>query len=342
MSTVSQRMRVKTAETVPAVDVWNSPEDFFPNVPAVTRVQKRLSDPTLESLLDKALRQSVSRARRRADLWGTDLEKNFTGILRVLERSKLMLMDAYLEQGHVKRVNRSDPWSSWITYQSGTSVTEPISAVVQADEKATDYDKLLDWLSEPTTTADFETYSARYVRYAPARLYAYEHVQQGHIRDLWSSWINTSATEPTSAVVQAIDEASAVRNRLRRVLEWLSEPTRTADPLAHFETYSARDWDGYGAEPIAKDTIEAARLFLQMLPDSFGRPDIAPGSDGTIGLEWVFDEGPLKKLFVDIGPGQVWSAYWRRRSGEQGGVPHEKITSKTKIVLAKLFEDLSA
>jgi hypothetical protein len=79
-----------------------------------------------------------------------------------------------------------------------------------------------------------------------------------------------------------------------------------------------------------------------MLPDTFGTPDVAPGSDGTIGFEWIFEEGPLKKLFIDIGPGQVWSAYWRRTSGKQGDVAHEKITPKTKSVLAKLFEDLSA
>ena len=165
-----------------------------------------------------------------------------------------------------------------------------------------------------------------------------------HVNNLWSSFItrqsHTSASETIAAVFHSKQNSSAATTNYDQLLEWLTEP-KTLDPLAHFGKYSTPNWDGYDAEPIGQETIDAARSFLRMLPDTFGGPDIAPGSDGTIGLEWVFADGPLRKLFVDIGPASVWSAYWRRASGERGGLPHEKITSQTKDVLEKVFKDLS-
>jgi len=55
--------------------------------------------------------------------------------------------------------------------------------------------------------------------------------------------------------------------------------------LAGYEAFAAPNWDGYGADPIRADTLAAARHLIRNLPATFGDPDIAPGADGTIGLE---------------------------------------------------------
>ena len=107
-----------------------------------------------------------------------------------------------------------------------------------------------------------------------------------------------------------------------------------ADPLAGYERYASPNWDGFDAEPIARATLASARRFLGLLPDTLGAPDIAPGADGTIGLEWSFTDGQLRKLFIDIGPGNVWSGYWRLASGERETLPHRQIDEDTSLVLA--------
>ena len=114
------------------------------------------------------------------------------------------------------------------------------------------------------------------------------------------------------------------------------------DLLAGYESYAAPNWDGYGADPITPETLAAARNFINMLPRTFGEPDIAPGSDGTIGLEWAFNNRPLRKLFIDIGPGPVWSGFWRRATGEKKTLPTTPITAATELLLAALFKDLNA
>src|ERR1700693_3253923 len=84
----------------------------------------------------------------------------------------------------------------------------------------------------------------------------------------------------------------------------------TTDFFKGYEQYNQDNWDGYDAEPITPKTLSYARRLLRVMPDTFGPPDIAPSGDGSIGLEWVPDNGPLQKLFLDIGPGEDWRAYW--------------------------------
>ena len=114
------------------------------------------------------------------------------------------------------------------------------------------------------------------------------------------------------------------------------------DPLSGYERYEIPDWDGYGADAIKPDTLAAARRFLALLPRTFGDPDIAPGSDGTIGLEWAFKNRPLRKLFIDIGPGNIWHGYWRRTSGETKTLQPQAIGADTKESIEVLFKDLNA
>jgi hypothetical protein len=53
------------------------------------------------------------------------------------------------------------------------------------------------------------------------------------------------------------------------------------------------------------------------MPETFGPPAIAHHGDGSI--TWVPDDHhQLHKLFLDIGPGEKWRAYWKLRSGEFG------------------------
>jgi hypothetical protein len=115
-----------------------------------------------------------------------------------------------------------------------------------------------------------------------------------------------------------------------------------SDPLAGYDRYSTPNWDGYGAKAITPETIAVARQFIRDLPKIFGEPDIAPGADGTIGLEWSFRNRPLRKLFIDIGPGNRWSAYWRRASGETRTLPSVAIAADAKASLQTLFQRLNS
>lgn len=64
-----------------------------------------------------------------------------------------------------------------------------------------------------------------------------------------------------------------------------------------------QDWDSYGAEPIASDTINRARTLLLALESE---PVITPCNDGSISFEWANVEicvGSLANvLFIDDGP----------------------------------------
>jgi hypothetical protein len=114
-----------------------------------------------------------------------------------------------------------------------------------------------------------------------------------------------------------------------------------ADPLADYGRYSVPNWDGEQAEPILTETIAAARSLLKVLPSILGEPDAAPAADGTIGFEWMPDEGPLRKLFIDVGPRTVWRAYWRLANGTTGET--QGLTSDLGIshTMTMLFRGLS-
>jgi len=117
--------------------------------------------------------------------------------------------------------------------------------------------------------------------------------------------------------------------------------TPKPDPLNGYEEYGCRNWDGYNAEPITEETLRYARRLLSAMPSTFGPPDIAPCGDGSIGLEWVLEAGPLQKLFLDIGPSEEWWAYWKRRTGEIGRLSGKSFTRSTPDILRRLFDDLS-
>jgi hypothetical protein len=121
--------------------------------------------------------------------------------------------------------------------------------------------------------------------------------------------------------------------------DWWGQHQAT-DPLEGYEAYSVEDWDGYDALPITAETLAAARTVLKSLPKTFGEPVCSPGADGSIVFEWLADDGPVRKLFIDIGPSKTWKAYWRLANGETGTIPRKRITIATIKELQKLFATL--
>ncbi|MGY4461529.1 hypothetical protein [Bradyrhizobium sp. LB13.1] len=118
---------------------------------------------------------------------------------------------------------------------------------------------------------------------------------------------------------------------------------KVADPLKGYEKYQAANWDGHGAEAITAATLDYARKLFKALPTTLGSPDVAPAGDGSIALEWVPDHHhKLSKLFLDIGPGEEWCAYWKLHDGHFDTVTHEGFhPTTTKAVLKDLFDHLS-
>jgi hypothetical protein len=150
----------------------------------------------------------------------------------------------------------------------------------------------------------------------------------------------TSLTLATAYILFLLTQATTGPASFTSMLDSnLGKPT--TDTLEGYEQFNQRNWDGYDAEPITAETQRYARRLLRVMPDSFGRPDIAPSGDGFIGLEWVPDDGPLDRLFLDIGPGEEWSAYWKLRSGAFGRLHGAGFDSQTKQHLQNLFADLS-
>lgn len=120
------------------------------------------------------------------------------------------------------------------------------------------------------------------------------------------------STSPNADVYRAlVPRQAALGARLagnQRVLYKASE-----DLLAGYEDYREADWDGYGALPIAAETIQSARRVLTWLPPWLPAPEIAPAADGSIGMEWEFAKGPVLKAYLDVGPGNVLSGFRRFR-----------------------------
>jgi len=67
------------------------------------------------------------------------------------------------------------------------------------------------------------------------------------------------------------------------------------------------------AAPIAKEDLDFARKLLERIgPYLPFEPDAAPGTDGSICMEWVSDATVgSKKIFVDVAPGGAVLTYSR-------------------------------
>lgn len=179
--------------------------------------------------------------------------------------------------------------------------------------------------------------------------------------DAFTDWMRmhkTAHNQPVTAIKKFSIEAlrlalNPANTKNRCVYTYLSNRDRgTAsdmltyirafgDPLSVFEQYKKPNWDGYGAHPIAQETIDTARSIYRMLPAEWDDPALAPSADGSIGFEWDREDGPIRTLFLDVGPGKVWRAYWRTASGDRRGLPRQAYASDTGTVLAGMFRQLS-
>lgn len=74
--------------------------------------------------------------------------------------------------------------------------------------------------------------------------------------------------------------------------------TRSDRLLAGFESYQVPGWDGDEAEPVTVEALDRARELLDALPDWMPDPDVAPGADGSIGLDW-------SQILVDVYAGNI-------------------------------------
>ncbi len=77
----------------------------------------------------------------------------------------------------------------------------------------------------------------------------------------------------------------------------ISEALNELDDL--FAECSEPNWDGHGATPIHALTYERAKIFLESLPSTAGRPEVSADPDGEIAFDWRFGRGRL--LAVSIG-----------------------------------------
>jgi hypothetical protein len=130
--------------------------------------------------------------------------------------------------------------------------------------------------------------------------------------DLWARRITSIPCDPALSIYRFVpaDDHATNPTLIASIFDCPFGSSKK-EPLEGYEQYSEANWDGNDAEPITAETLQYARWFLKVIPQTFGPPDIAPSADGSIGLEWVHERGSLHKLFLDIGPGQEWRAYWK-------------------------------
>ena len=119
------------------------------------------------------------------------------------------------------------------------------------------------------------------------------------------------------------------------VVTYISPPHRP-DRFTDYEFYDVDDWDGYGALPISRETVESARRFFLQIPLRFDHVDIAPGSDGAIGFEWRLVTGSF--VLIDVGPGEVLSARKIDSSGKITSFPPTRVGVGAEGLISQLFQ----
>jgi hypothetical protein len=173
-------------------------------------------------------------------------------------------------------------------------------------------------------------------------------VTQERVSNCPSSIIIATASPPPmtfygggpATLLHVIDNSSSTAFSVSQIVYQGTDLANVVDPFADFYSYNEPNWDGEDADPISRDTIRAARKFYHVLPAAFGNAHIAPGPDGTISFEWYPKNKKLQKLFIPVGPGDTWQAYWRL-GDIAGKIPRASINDSTANKLAALFKSLS-
>jgi hypothetical protein len=150
---------------------------------------------------------------------------------------------------------------------------------------------------------------------------------------------NSDRAELVAYIYKAVSDAST------RIITVPHHATAEAlsVPLPGYEKYQTPNWDQFDAEPITAETLAYARRLLRVMPTSLGSPDVASAADGSIALEWVpaSTTHKLNKLFIDIGPGTEWRAYWKMRDGKFDRLTGVGFPATTKATFENLFAKLS-
>lgn len=121
--------------------------------------------------------------------------------------------------------------------------------------------------------------------------------------------------------------------------EILPKEAVVEEPFFGYEAYADEDWDGLGARSITADVLIAARKLSSRLPAQFSAPHIAPGADGSIGFEWHFASGWVRKVFIDILPDLSVRAYRSDRNG-QNKTYHVASVGQAEGLFSSLFPSL--
>lgn len=118
---------------------------------------------------------------------------------------------------------------------------------------------------------------------------------------------------------------------------------RAAAALDGFSAYDVPDWDGEGAVAISAAARGTARRVLEILPTTTPMPDIAPGGDGSICMEWYIHG---RKLWVDVSTNATVAVYYNLGAGLTGGdsflANSGKLAELIKQVLSALYVRQSA
>lgn len=81
------------------------------------------------------------------------------------------------------------------------------------------------------------------------------------------------------------------------------------------------DWDGSKAERIDPDIAQRALLLVNAMGSIAGEPNVSPGSDGTLLLEWSFEDGSAIEVYVEDSSGFPDCAVIEDETGEISEVP---------------------
>lgn len=69
----------------------------------------------------------------------------------------------------------------------------------------------------------------------------------------------------------------------------------------------SRNWDGYGADPISRQTLSAMRqMLVRLLPSPATPGSIVPGADGSLQAEWHLGDTSFGLLIERDGSIECW------------------------------------
>lgn len=135
-------------------------------------------------------------------------------------------------------------------------------------------------------------------------------------------WMRWHARETYELLTQSI--GNAARGQLHIALDTLGALGNLAihnaeAALDGFEQYITPGWDGEDAAALHPSDLDFARNLLREIGPYMGKPDAAPGADGSICMEWIAGtEYGFNKMFLDIGPGDRVLTY--ARFGDRQGI----------------------